>query len=124
MGSEPQQAPPKPGWQTSEFWLSVGALAAAVLAGWLGLSAADSTTLAAAISKGVVGVFSVVAAFNVVREYIGGRVSLKGGGTMGMMEQVAQTASRIVQDVSASVAPPAVEAEPDDDDDGEAWKRR
>lgn len=74
----PEQPPlTKPGWQTSEFWVTLASqlLTVATLLGFV--SMIDAQRLQGAIAAGVAGAFAFIANAAVVWSYIRGRVESK-----------------------------------------------
>jgi hypothetical protein len=68
---------PKPGWQTSEFWIALATKVLALGAAFGAISVADEQNLAKTISSAILGVFSILAAAKVLAEYIKGRAYVK-----------------------------------------------
>lgn len=71
----------KPGWQTSEFWLTIGtgvaAVAVAVLVAF-GYATQDSAeAIGAAITQGAVALGMIVGAVFTIVEYIKSRTTIK-----------------------------------------------
>lgn len=71
---------PKPGWKTTEFWISVAAqiLAVVVLLGLM--SQSDSETVGQAISQSIEAVGVIVANAAIILGYIKSRTTAKNGG--------------------------------------------
>src|SRR5262245_56954074 len=71
---------PKPGYQSTEFWLSLitQGLAFAVLVGFV--SANDSRTLEESLGKAVAAIFTLIASGKTAIEYIRSRTALKSAG--------------------------------------------
>jgi len=68
----------KPGWQTSEFWITIGSQLLAFLA-LVGLvPASDRATLESALASAVTAIFTVISSAAVVFRYIRSRSELKG----------------------------------------------
>jgi hypothetical protein len=68
---------PKPGWQTSEFWIALATKLLALAAAFGAISVADEQNLAKTISSAILGIFSILAAAKVLAEYIKGRAYVK-----------------------------------------------
>lgn len=69
----------KPGWQTSEFWISVTGQLLALLALAGAVNGADRDRLETALTNGVTAVFALAGSFTVVWQYVRGRTALKSG---------------------------------------------
>ena len=69
--------PTKPGWQTSEFWLTVVAKAFAVLVAGGVISASTQTTWENAIGNAVLGIFAILTLARMSRDYIDARTNIK-----------------------------------------------
>ncbi len=67
----------RPGWQTTEFWLTLakGALAVAVCGGWL--QPMDAADLGGQLANGIVAVATVIASAGAIIGYTRSRVRLK-----------------------------------------------
>jgi hypothetical protein len=67
----------KPGYQTSEFWLTLLSQALALLVLTGGVSAGDKDKLETALANAVTAVCTLVASASVVWQYVQSRTSLK-----------------------------------------------
>lgn len=67
----------KPGYQTTEFWLSIASTVVGLVAVVIGLSPADTATVSQAVSTAIVAVGSLVTSALTVYSYIRARTDLK-----------------------------------------------
>ena len=71
----------KPGWQTSEFWVTIGtglaAVAVAVLVAFGYATQESAETIGVAITQGAIAVGMIVGAVFTVVEYIKSRTEIK-----------------------------------------------
>jgi hypothetical protein len=69
----------KPGYQTSEFWLTLASQMIGLAALFHFTSAEDSKTLGAALSQGITAVFAFLASARTLIGYVNSRTNLKLG---------------------------------------------
>ncbi len=67
----------KPGWQTTEFWLSLASQVIAVLVLTGVVPQQDQSTLAGIVANAITGAFAVIAAVTMGVTYIQNRTSIK-----------------------------------------------
>lgn len=67
----------KPGWKTSEFWITLVTKLLAFMAVIGAIKTADEQNLAQTATSAIMGVFAILAAAKVIAEYIKGRSSVK-----------------------------------------------
>jgi uncharacterized membrane protein YgdD (TMEM256/DUF423 family) len=67
----------KPGWKTSEFWVTIATKCLALLCVAGAITTADEQNLATTATKGITAVFAILAAARVIAEYIKGRSAIK-----------------------------------------------
>lgn len=69
--------PIKPGWKTTEFWITLSGQAVAVLVVLGVIKPTESATIGDSISKAVESVFALLISGATILSYVSGRVRLK-----------------------------------------------
>lgn len=87
----------KPGYQTTEFWVTLLSQALSVLVLLRVITPQDETTLGSALGNAVAAIFALLASAKVVGDYLRSRTSLKQGRT--------PQASQPIEDGSAGASP-------------------
>lgn len=75
----PPTDPPKPGWQTSEMWITVGFTLLMMLAGFGIISPGDKTKLEGNVANGATSAVALATAGAAIWKYIQGRQAAKSG---------------------------------------------
>lgn len=69
--------PLRPGWQTTEAWLTLLGVVMSALVAFHVTSSADAASLTDSISKIITSLFAIIASASMVIHYVEGRVALK-----------------------------------------------